>query len=119
MAYFEEDHFSRPNEYFLGIRTKEDPRGLARLVEDADKFKLMAKSLAARAIWGVRLEEERHPPLTLPSEVGLHYFRLLRAESARMWERIQDEMAMAIRWPGMETSDFKIALYMTIPEEEK
>ncbi len=119
MASLEQEHFTRPNEYFLGIRTTEDPRELARLVENADKFKLMAQSLGGKAIWGVRLEEERHPPLTLPSEIGLHYFRLLRAESKRMWEQIKDEMAMAVRWPGMETSDFKIALYMTIPEEEK
>ncbi len=119
LATLDEEHFTRPNEYFLGIKTKEDPATVARLAEDADKFKLMARSLVTRAIWGVRLEEERHPPLTLPSEVGLHYFRLLRAESARMWERVRDEKAMAIRWPGMESSDFKITLYMTVPEEVK
>jgi type VI secretion system ImpJ/VasE family protein len=119
LATLDDEHFTRPNEYFLGIKTKEDPATVARLAEDADKFKLMARSLVTRAIWGVRLEEERHPPLTLPSEVGLHYFRLLRAESTRMWERVRDEKAMAIRWPGMESSDFKITLYMTVPEEVK
>jgi len=119
VASLEQEHFTRPNEYFLGVRTKEDPTEVSRLVEDADKFKLMARSLVSRAIWGVRLEEERHPPLALPSEVALHYFRLLRTESARMWERVREEMAMAIRWPGMESSDFKVTLYMTVPEEEK
>jgi len=119
VAILEEDHFTRPNEYFLGIGTKEDPTTVARLVVDPDKFKLMARSLVSRAIWGIRLEEERHPPLALPSEVALHYFRLLRAESARMWERVREEKAMATRWPGMESSDFKVTLYMTVPEEEK
>ncbi|MDP2895759.1 MAG: type VI secretion system baseplate subunit TssK [bacterium] len=119
VAALEDEHLTRPNEYFLGIRTKEDPSTVARLVEDPDKFKLMAKSLVTRAIWGVRLEEERHPPLTLPAEVGLHYFRLRRDESARMWERVQEEKAMSARWPGMESSDFKVALYMTVPEKEK
>ena len=119
LATLEEEHFTRPNEYFLGIKTKEDPGMVAKLVEDADKFKLMPRSLVTRAIWGVRLQEERHPPLALPSEVGLHYFRLLRAESARVWERVREEKSMAIRWPGMESSDFKITLYMTVPEEVK
>lgn len=44
-------HFTSANEYYLGIRTKEDPRVLATLVEDADKFKLMAKSLIQRSLF--------------------------------------------------------------------
>ena len=51
-AVFEDKHFSLPNDYFLGIETKEDPRGLANLVENPDEFKLMPQSMAARAIRG-------------------------------------------------------------------
>ena len=116
VAALADEHLSGPNEYFLGIRTREDPRAVAQLVEDADRFKLMARSLAQQRIWGVKLAEERHPPLELPSQSGLHYFRLLRAESARMWERIRDEKAISIRWPEIEASDFAITLYMTVPE---
>jgi type VI secretion system protein ImpJ len=111
-----DEHLSRPNEYFLGIKTQEDPRALGRLVEDADKFKLMAKSLATQRIWGIRLAEERHPPLELPSQLALHFFRLMRADSARMWERIKQEKSIAVRWEGIETSDFELALYMTVPD---
>jgi type VI secretion system ImpJ/VasE family protein len=109
-------HFGSANEYYLGIRTKEDPRVLATLVEDADKFKLMAKSLIQRSIFGVKLQLERLPPLELPSEAGLTYFRLLRGESQRMWERVQEEKELAARWPGLETSDFKMGIYMTMPQ---
>lgn len=115
VATINDEQLTKPNEYFLGIKTKIDPRALCQLVEDADKFKLMAKSLAQQRIWGIRLAEERHPPLELPSQVGLHYFRLMRADSARMWERIKQEKSIAVRWEGIETSDYEVSLYMTVP----
>jgi type VI secretion system ImpJ/VasE family protein len=118
VAALSDEHLSRANEYFLGVKTKEDPKVVAHLVEDPDEFKLMAKSLALKAIFGVRLALERIPPLELPSETGLIYFRLLRAESARMWERVAEEKSLSARWPGLDTSDFKLTLYMTVPSME-
>ncbi len=110
-----EEHFTQPNEYFLAFKTKEDPTVLARLVEDADKFKLMPKSMVKLNIFGVKLAEERHPPLELPSHAGLHYFRLVRAESAKMWERVQQEKSVAVRWPEQEGLDLgEVSLFMTI-----
>jgi type VI secretion system protein ImpJ len=117
-AAMTDEHLNVPNDYFIAIKTREDARAVATLVEDADKFKLMAKSLIAQRIWGIKLTEERHPPLELPSQTGLHYFRLNRGESQRMWDRIRDEKGMAIRWPDLETSDFVITLYMTVPSDK-
>ncbi len=111
-------HLSKPNEYFLGVRTKQDPRAVAKLVEDADQFKLMAWSMKDKLIYGVKLGEERHPPVELPAQSGLHYFRLMRAESGRMWERVKEEKKLALRWPDLETSDFSATLYMTVPGGE-
>jgi hypothetical protein len=54
----------------------------------------------------------------LPAQVGLHYFRVLRSESTRLWERIEQEKSVAVRWPGIESSDFGITLYMTVPDTE-
>ena len=116
VAALSDEHFERPNAYFLGIQTKEDPRTLAKLVEDPDKFKLMSRSLATRRVWGVKLAEERHPPLELPSQTGLHYFRLDRSAREQKWAQIQSEKAIAARWEGIEVSDFALALYMTVPE---
>lgn len=116
-ANFAPEHFSQPNAYFLGIKTKFDPTALARYVEDGDRFKLMPQSLATRAIRGIELKEERHAPLELPAASDLHYFRLERANSARMWQQIQAEKAAAIRWTGGEIdwSDATFTLYMTVP----
>jgi len=116
-ANFEPDMFSQPNAYFLGIKTKLDPTALARYVEDGDKFKLMPQSLATRAIRGIELKEERHAPLELPAASDLHYFRLERANSARMWQQIQTEKTACIRWTGSELdwSDANFTLYMTVP----
>ncbi|MDB6122852.1 MAG: Type secretion protein family [Pedosphaera sp.] len=114
---FAEEHFTLPSAYLLGIKTKLDATGLARYVEDGDKFKLMPLSLATRAIRGIELKEERHPPLELPAASDLHYFRLERAASARMWQQIQMEKSAAIRWTGNELdwSDASFTIYMTVP----
>jgi type VI secretion system ImpJ/VasE family protein len=111
----EAEHFEKPTDYFLGIKTREDHVALAKLVEDGDKFKLMAKSMIQQRIWGIKLMEERHPPLTLPAKGDLYYYRLMRSESQRMWDRIKDEKVMAVRWPDMQTADYQISLYMPIP----
>jgi len=113
-----DEHFLSPSDYFLGIRTKEDPRSLAQLVEDADRFKLMPESMAGRAIRGVILKEERFPPLELPAQSNLYYFRLLRGESARSWQQIQIEKSAVVRWTGNESADYDLTLYMTLPKSE-
>lgn len=116
-ANFSPEHFTQPNAYFLGIKTKLDPTAVARYVEDGDRFKLMPQSLATRAIRGIELKEERHAPLELPAAADLHYFRLERANSARMWQQIQTEKTAAIRWTGgeLDWSDASFTLYMTVP----
>jgi type VI secretion system protein ImpJ len=117
-AVLTEEHFLRPSDYFLGIRTKEDPRSLALLVEDADRFKLMPESMAGRAIRGVILKEERFPPLELPAQSNLYYFRLLRGDSPRSWQQIQSEKTAVVRWTGNELADYDLTLYMTLPKSE-
>jgi type VI secretion system ImpJ/VasE family protein len=114
-AAFDVTHFTVPNDYFLGIETKQDPRAVAQLVENPDEFKLMPTSMAFRAVRGVLLKEERFVPLELPAKSNLHYFRLLRSEAARAWEQIQAEKTAVVRWPEEANSDFDINLYMTLP----
>jgi type VI secretion system protein ImpJ len=111
-----EEHLSAPNAYFVGIKTKTDAAVLAKLVEDQDRFKLMPKSMVKLNIYGVKLVEDRHPPLELPSATDLHYFRVEMAQSQKMWERAAGEKALAIRWPELEPLEYQdISLYMTVP----
>jgi len=114
-ATFTDDHFTKPVEYFLGVRSRLDPREVTRIVEDADQFKFMPRSMATRAVRGVALKEERIPPLQLPAQTGLTYFRLNRAESSRVWSQLQIEKSGVLRWPEADSSDFEITLYMTLP----
>jgi predicted component of type VI protein secretion system len=118
IATLSDTHLSKPKEYFIAIQTKRDPSELAELVLDRDKFKLMPLSLATQRVFGVKLRRELYPPLELPSPPELYYFRVMRSESARLWERIQQEKSIAVRWPGIESSDLKVTLYMTLPHEE-
>jgi len=118
-ANFTDEHFTRPTDYLLGIRTKEDPRGLAGFIEDGDKFKLMPRSAANRAYFGMPIKEERHPPLELPAQADLHYFRLERTNGRRHWDLIQSEKSAVIRWTGKEDADYQIALYMIVPADPR
>jgi len=120
-ANFTEDHFTQPNAYFLAIKTKLDPTALAVYVQDGDKFKFMPPSLANKAIRGIELREERVAPMGLPAGVDLHYFRLERAASVRMWDQIKNEKAAAIVWRARELdwSDAIFTLYMTVPAGAK
>jgi type VI secretion system ImpJ/VasE family protein len=116
-AQFEDKHFTVPSEYFLGIRTKQDARGLATLVENRDEFKLMPRSMIERAYFGLPLKEERHPPLELPASADLHYYRLNRTEGARHWDLLSRERSACIRWTDIDSSDYQVTLYMVVPPE--
>jgi type VI secretion system ImpJ/VasE family protein len=111
-----DEHLTQPNGYYLGIKTKMEPAVLAKLVEDGDRFKFMSKSLVRTNLYGVKLQEDRHPPMELPSMNTLHYFRLNLAESERMWDRIKQEKAVGVKWPEGESFEFEeMRLYMTVP----
>jgi len=114
-AKLEEEHLARPSSYYLGIRTKADMGELAQLVEDRDRFKFMARSLSEKAIFGIKLSANPVGPMQLPAQAGLYYFRLDTTESPRMWEQISKEREIAVRWNGLETSDYELSLYMPLP----
>ena len=91
-----------------------DPRTIAALVEDGNRFKLMPKRMATRAVRGVELKEERFPPMQLPAVAGLGFFRLNRGEGSRVWQQIQTEKTLVLRWPEQENISLEVSLYMTL-----
>ncbi len=118
LATLDKPQLTQPNEYFLAVATRSDPRELAKLLEDRDRFKLMPEKMANAPVWGIPLAEERNPPIELPTQSGLHYFRLLRSDNPTMWQRIQQQGGIAAVWPGMDNADYKLTLYMTVPTIE-
>jgi len=111
-----EEDLSLANEFYLSVKTGQDPKALAKLLEDPDRFKLLPKSLIKRRVRGVRLAEERHPPLEFPAETGRHYFRLMRDESPKIWDQITREKVLGATWRGIEDTDYSMMLCMTVPE---
>lgn len=114
-ATLTDEHLTKPVEYYLGVRSKLDPREVTKMVEDADQFKFMPRSMAGRAVRGLILKEERIPPLQLPAQAGLTFFRVNRSESTRVWAQLQTEKTAIVRWPAADTSDFEVTLFMTLP----
>ena len=117
LAALKPEHLTLPNEYFLGVKSKQDPRAVVAQVEDADSFKLTTRKLVDKAYYGLRLQEERHPPVVLQTRVGTTYFRVSRVDaSARVWEEVKKDKELAVKWKDIQNSDFQLTLYMTIPE---
>lgn len=116
-ATLEASHFEKPTGYFLGIKTKVERNKLANYLADANKFKLMPGSMERVAIFGVEIKEENHPPLELPGQSDLHYFRVMPASNQRRWDKIKEDKILALVWNNAEfdLSDATITLYMTLP----
>lgn len=111
------EHFELPRAYYLAVRSRLDSHAVVELVEDADRFKLLPKSMQEAAIFGVKLTVDHAPPVELPSPgKGLLYFRLTPSERARLWAKCREERELVIDGPSEALSDFAISLYLLLPE---
>ena len=120
-AEMQEQHFSRPERYYLAIRNGGHPDDVANLVKDKNIFKLMSKTeaLGVAAIWGVRLEPVWSTPADLPN--GPVYFRLMLEDPASKdrWAKIaapQNRNMIAIKSPpGRLSHEAVVQLVMPLP----
>lgn len=111
------EHFDLPSAYYLSIRSRLDPHAVVDLVEDADRFKLLPKSMQEAAIFGVKLTVDHAPPVDLPAPgKGLLYFRLVPSERARLWAKCREELELVIDGPSETMNDFAISLCMLLPD---
>lgn len=116
-ATLESQHFEKPTGYFLGIKTKVERTKLATYVTDGNKFKLMPGTMERVAIFGVEIKEENYPPLELPGQSDLHYFRVIPTSNQRRWDKIKEDKVLSLVWNNAEfdLADATITLYMTQP----
>jgi type VI secretion system protein ImpJ len=116
-ASLEGEDFEKPIGYYLGVLTRADRSKLAIYLSDADKFKLMPRSNEQVAIRGLEIKEESFPPLDLPAQSNLHYFRLVLSSNPRRWDQIKQDRAMSLVWNNAEfdLTDAKFTLFMTMP----
>jgi type VI secretion system protein ImpJ len=116
-ATLEPQHFEKPTGYYLGVTTRADRTKLALYLSDQNKFKLMPRSMEQMAIFGIELKEENYPPLDLPGQSNLHYFRLAPASNQRRWDQIKADKAISLVWNNNEfdLSDAKFTLFLTLP----
>jgi predicted component of type VI protein secretion system len=117
-AALEPQHLEGPTGYFLGVKTAIERTRLALYVTDANKFKLMPRSMEQVAMFGVELKEENSPPMSLPRQNDLHYFRVQPASNQRRWDQIKQDKAAALVWNNsdFDLSEASFTLYMTLPD---
>ena len=116
-ATLETEHFEKPTGYYLGVKTHIERTRLALYLSDGNKFKFMPRSMEQMAIFGMEIKEENYPPVDLPGESDLHYFRISPASNQRRWDQIKQDKAVSLVWNNSEfdLSDAVCALYMTLP----
>ena len=116
-ASLEPQHFEKPTGYFLGVKTKVDRTRLALYMTDGNKFKFMPRSLEQTAIFGLELKEENTPPLELPAQNDLYYFRLVPTSNPRRWDQIKTDKAVSLVWNNAELdlAEAAFTLFMTLP----
>jgi type VI secretion system protein ImpJ len=116
-ASLESEHFERPTGYYLGIKTRVERTRLALYLTDGNKFKFMPRSMEQMAIFGMELKEENYPPIELPGESDLHYFRLTPSSNQRRWDQIKQDKAVSLVWKNddLDLADAVCTLYMTLP----
>jgi type VI secretion system protein ImpJ len=112
----EPQHFERPTGYYLGVKTRADRTKLALYLGDGNKFKLMPRSMEQVAIFGIELKEENYPPLELPGQSDLHYFRLMPTSNQRRWDQVKQDKGISLVWNNSEfdLTDATFTLYMTL-----
>jgi type VI secretion system protein ImpJ len=116
-ASLDDAHFQQATGYYLGVKTRIERSRLAMYLKDPNKFKFMPESMKDVAVLGVELQEENTPPLDLPSQGDLHYFRVVPDSNARRWEAVKAEKAVALVWSNsdFDLSEAGFTLYMTLP----
>ncbi len=116
-ATLEAKHIEKPTGYYLGVATRADRTKLAVYLSDQNKFKFMPRSMEQVAIFGVELKEESYPPLDLPGQSNLYYFRVIPTSNQRRWDQVKQDKAISLVWNNSEfdLTDAKFTLYMTLP----
>jgi type VI secretion system protein ImpJ len=116
-ATLEPRHFANPTGYFLGVVTRVDRTALALYLTDANRFKLMPRSMEQMAIFGVELKEESYPPLELPGQSDLRYFRIVPTANQRRWDQVRQDGAVSLVWNNHEfdLAGATFTLFMTLP----
>lgn len=114
------EHFERPTGYYLGIKMRSDRTKLVLFVTNPNKFVVIPESLKLSSPFGLELTEVAQPPLELPGENDLYYFRLNKDANPRAktrWDQMVKEKAIFIRWNPNEfdLSHARLTLYMTVP----
>lgn len=113
------EHFANGVQFFLGIRSSDDPRVLAGEVEDENSFRLLALSMRRGGrFFGVRLQKSWEPPPQLPGGADRHYFEMRLDESALIWDRVKQDGGVMLDSPLVNSGRLSaddLAVYITLP----
>lgn len=117
VADLEEEHFTRPTQYHLMIRSKRDRAAITNVVQDRNGFKIMPFSKRYFGGFGVPAVEDPTPPPQLKPQPDTMYYRLQREAEKQMWEQIRDEKKMSVFCDPKDLSTFdELVLCMIVPE---
>ncbi len=113
------EHFATGVQFFLGIKSSEDPRVLASEVEDENSFRLLSLSMRRGGrFFGIKLQKAWEPPPQFPGGVEKHYFEFRLDESKLVWDRVIQDGGVMLDSSLVTTgrlSAENLAVYFTLP----
>lgn len=111
-AVLEDQHFIKGKQFYLAVDAEPhgDTSRIVNLVMDVDAFKLLPPSAAGSRIRGLRIEEDRFPPLALPARPGRIYFKVDETSNSAAWSRIREERAISVVWSKGKAGDLSLTL---------
>ncbi|MDQ7013589.1 MAG: type VI secretion system baseplate subunit TssK [Planctomycetota bacterium] len=116
VAKLTSEHFAAGVQFFLGIKSNEDPRVLAGEVEDENSFRLLALSMRRGGrFFGVKLQKAWEPPPQFPGGADKHYFELRLDESKLVWDRVVQDGGVMLDSSLADMTAENMAIYITLP----
>lgn len=114
-----EEDMAGTKDFYIAVICMDEPGETAKAVEFGDTFKLINPKARNERIRGVKLREMRYPPRFLPVISNAVWFKIITEDSARIWNDIRLEHAMAIDIAPGKFKGFKAWLFITSMEGGK
>ncbi len=118
-AKLEDKHFVKGKGFYLAVDSDDvgDTSGIVEFVLNSNGFKLLPTSQANSRIRGLKLIEDRFPPLSLPAKPGRVFFRIDESENSASWSTVRQERQVSAVWSSSARSSLSMTMFVNTTED--
>ena len=118
-ARLEDKHFVKGKGFYLAVDSDEagDTSGIVEFILNSNGFKLLPTSQATSRIRGLKLVEDRFPPLSLPAKPGRVFFRIDEAASSSTWSAVREERGVSAVWSTSARDSLSMTMFVNTTKD--